>query len=220
MKEPRKKERKKEKILQVFFGSKIKYNQIINRSTLGAIFPNKISKSFSNGVKFKSNPKTLLPLFDRLDTGGDCETTMTESKLSFMAILCLLMWPPKACPIENSCPHIEHSCSLGFVVVVVVELTPLISLGFLWLALWPPRAWNDGNWRLQVLHSNTSLAKRFLIGSFALLLCAGNTKQLAFANISAISDPFAKPPFIAMMIEKQLSHVKMTLYLGFRISKV
>lgn len=81
----------KKKINNTSYGSKIKDNQVINRSTLGAIFPNKTSKSFSNGVKFKSNPKTLLLLFDLLNTGGDCETITAEFKLSFMAILCLLM---------------------------------------------------------------------------------------------------------------------------------
>lgn len=81
----------KKKINNTSYGSKIKDNQVINRSTLGTIFPNKASKSFSNGVKFKSNPKTLLLLFDLLNTGGDCETITAEFKLSFMAILCLLM---------------------------------------------------------------------------------------------------------------------------------
>ena len=53
-----------------------------------------------------------------------------------------------------------HSCVLGLVgepdwESELVPPSPAINRGFLWLARWPPRAWNDGNCRLQVLHSKT-----------------------------------------------------------------
>lgn len=70
--------------------------------------------------------------------------------------LCRRMWPPRACPIANSTPQMEHRCTLR----LDVERS---TLGRLWLVRWPPRAWNVGNWRLHVLHSNTpSAALTFL----------------------------------------------------------
>lgn len=101
--------------------------------------------------------------------------------------LCLLMCPPKACPDENSAPHMEHSWTLDLAVIVLLLLlyktvdnckvrvvlvgtqksswlllllwtSPCFSSApglenLLWLARWPPRAWNEGKHRLQVLHS-------------------------------------------------------------------
>ncbi|RZR81834.1 hypothetical protein BHM03_00008136 [Ensete ventricosum] len=65
--------------------------------------------------------------------------------------LCRRMWPPRACPIANSTPQMEHRCTLR----LDVERS---TLGRLWLVRWPPSAWNVGNWRLHVLHSNTPSA--------------------------------------------------------------
>lgn len=84
--------------------------------------------------------------------------------LSFKAVLCLLMWPPKAWPIANSRPQTEHSCVLGLGGEPCdwesrLPCSPPINLGFLWLARWPPSAWNDENCRLQVLHSKTRLGE-------------------------------------------------------------
>ncbi|KAL4283592.1 hypothetical protein GQ457_16G022970 [Hibiscus cannabinus] len=80
----------------------------MQRSTLGALFPNKALKSFSNGVKFKSKQTTLGLLFDLFNT-GTVETSGNTAKPSFMVTRCLLMWPPKACPMENTWPQMEHS---------------------------------------------------------------------------------------------------------------
>lgn len=131
-------------------------------STLGAILPNNNLKSFSKGVRFKSIHKTFTP-FDFFSTTGALETTgTTEENPVSMAALCRLIWPPKAWPIANSNPHMEHSCIFGLPTELrlpkLVSLlgSSLTNLGFLWLARWPPSAWNDVNLRLQVLHSNTS----------------------------------------------------------------
>lgn len=169
-------------------------------ATLGAIFPNKNFKSFSKGVKFKSNPKTLLLLFDLLST-GNLGKTGSAAKLSVMAARCFLMWPPKACPRANSRPQMEHSCIFGFVdklknlAASSFNFSP-INLGLLWLARWPPRAWNDGNVRLQVLHSKIPLFKCFL-GSFS-RLWESSIRHLAMSMLS----PFSLILFMAMLIER------------------
>lgn len=136
-------------------------------------------KSFSNGVRFRSRHKTLrLVVFFTTGTceegeegeeeEGSKETCRLSSRLKGAWLcLCLLMWPPRACPIANSRPQMEHSCVLGLVGEPCGDCEesrldpspPIINLGFLWLARWPPSAWNDGNCRLQVLHSKTRLGE-------------------------------------------------------------
>ena len=143
------------------------YQIIKVKSIWGAFFPNNNFKSFSKGVKFKSNSKhkTLL-LFDLLST-GTFESIVVVVNASFIIALCRLIWPPKACPIANSRPHIEHSCILGLLFPKFWDFFQSFcsspdNFGLLWLARWPPKAWNDGNWRLQVLHSKTSAREIFL----------------------------------------------------------
>lgn len=141
------------------------YQNIKRRSTLGAIFPNNSFKSFSRGVKFKSKHITLV-LVDRFSTGTFASILGMEDKPSFA--LCRLICPPRACPMANSRPHIEHSCILGRLFPEFWDLVRSlcswspITLGLLWLARWPPNAWNDWNWRLHVLHSKTSTREDFL----------------------------------------------------------
>jgi len=111
--------------------------------TFSAIFPNNNLKSFSNGVRFKSMHIPLL-LFDLFKT-GTCSTWLTEEKLWFMEALCLLMWPPSACPNENSCPQMVHSCILGLVIPKLRDIafglsSSPSSFDLLWLALCPPNA--------------------------------------------------------------------------------
>ena len=48
----------------------------------------------------------------------------------------------------NSTPQTEQRASLG------LRSPSPSSRGFLWLARWPPRAWNDGNTHSHVLHLN------------------------------------------------------------------
>ena len=134
----------------------------MQRSTLGALVPNKTCKSFSNGVKFKSKHTTLRQLFNLFNT-CTVETTGNGEKLSFMESLCLLICPPKAWPVENSWPQMEHSWVLGLVdklrnCACSFAFSP-INLGFLWLVRWPPNAWNDEKQRWQVLHLKTSLTE-------------------------------------------------------------
>jgi len=128
------------------------YNE---RCTVGALFPNSNFKSFSNGVRLRSNSKhiTLLLLLERFRIGALGITE--EESPSFMLPLCFLMCPPRAWPKENSCPQIEHSCALGFRPRLRSFASSPSSLGFLWLARWPPSAWNDENLRLHVLHWNS-----------------------------------------------------------------
>jgi hypothetical protein len=169
-----------------------------NQLYIGAAFPSlNNSISFSLGVKFKSKHKTLL-LLDFFTTG----TTCLWSELgglkgsaswfwSFKAALCLLIWPPKACPIANSSPQIEHSCVLGFAGDWDSKLpSPPINLGFLWLARWPPKAWNDGNFLLHVLHSKTRLGELLLMAwskegkEYDSLPLDRNTRQFAMVMLS------------------------------------
>jgi len=126
------------------------------RCTVGALFPNSNFKSFSNGVRFRSNSKhiTLLLLFERFRSGA---SAITEENPSFTASLCFLMCPPRAWPNENPRPQMEHSWVLGF----RSWLRSPSNLGFLWLARWPPSAWNDENLRLHVLHWNSCGVKLF-----------------------------------------------------------
>lgn len=128
------------------------YNE---RCTVGALFPNNNFKSFSNGVRFRSNSKliTLLLLFERFRSGAF--TITEEENASFMLPLCFLMCPPRAWPKENSIPQMEHSCVLGFRPRLRSLASSPSNLGFLWLARWPPSAWNDENLRLHVLHWNS-----------------------------------------------------------------
>ncbi|KAL4298254.1 hypothetical protein GQ457_12G009360 [Hibiscus cannabinus] len=80
----------------------------MQRSTLGALFPNKTCKSFSNGVKFKSKQTTLRLLLDLFNT-GTVDTSGNGEKLSSAATRCFLICPPKACPVENCWPQMEQS---------------------------------------------------------------------------------------------------------------
>lgn len=130
-------------------------------STLGALSPNNNFKSFCRGVKFKSKHKTLL-LFDLLRTGTFTTTLFIEESPWSTAILCFFMCPPSAWPKVNSLPQMEHSCFLGlFLNIRILHCSFTYSLGFLWLALWPPRAWNEENLRLHVIHSNSLGPKSF-----------------------------------------------------------
>ena len=139
------------------------WQQIKNQtkeSTFGAMFPNNNFKSFCSGVRFKSKHITLL-LLDLFRTGTFATTSFIEENPSlFMASLCLLMCPPSACPCENFLPQMEHSCILGLFPKLRALACSLSSFpstfGFLWLAVWPPSAWNEENLRLQVLHSNST----------------------------------------------------------------
>ena len=151
---------------------------------MGAGFSFRITKSFSKGVKFRSRHKARrLFIVDKpceeaklrglvaepceeVKLRGPCmfSVRFKGTWLSFKAVLCLLMWPPKAWPIANSRPQTEHSCVLGLVGEPCdwesrLPCSPPINLGFLWLARWPPSAWNDGNCRLHVLHSKTRLGE-------------------------------------------------------------
>lgn len=131
--------------------------------------------SFSDGVKFRSKHKILPPPFvfltrggwDRGGCGGDklllgwLVSRAWSSVNNVVVALCLLICPPSAWPIANSNPQILHSCVFGFDGDPCDEdpsefppSAPTIR-GFLWLARWPPSAWNDENWRLHVLHSKT-----------------------------------------------------------------
>lgn len=91
----------------------------------------RLRSSFSDGVKFKSKHKSNLL----------CLWTW---------VLCFLMWPPRACPIPNWIPQMGHGCVLLSFKGICEEESK--SLGLLWLALCPPRAWKEGNTLLQVLH--------------------------------------------------------------------
>lgn len=137
-------------------------------------FPSLIhSKLFSKGVKFRSRDKTFgLFVFFIASTWEEVRgrgvliwfwVRLKGAWFSVKVALCRLMWPPKACPMENSRPQIEHSWVLGLAgepCDCPSRLpSPAINLGFLWLARWPPSAWNDGNWRLHVLHSKTRLGE-------------------------------------------------------------
>ncbi|CAL5322444.1 unnamed protein product [Camellia sinensis] len=167
------------------------------------------SKPFSKGVKFKSKHTTLLVL-DFFTTGScccDCDEDKDSSVewLSLKAVvaaaaLCRLMWPPKACPMANSRPHIEHSWVLGLggeLWVIIFMSPPPINLGFLWLALWPPRAWNDGNWRLQVLHSKTRLGEVVVESEMLPVLRERSMRQLAMVVMlsSSPSLPLFMPKY-------------------------
>ena len=91
---------------------------------------------FSNGVKFKSKQKFNLSQWSFFDF------------LKMEKLLCFLMCPPRACPIENSSPQIGHGCIFGFMFGNLYMST----FGLLWLALWPPKAWKEENSLLHVLH--------------------------------------------------------------------
>lgn len=100
------------------------------------------------------------------------------------------MCPPKACPMANSRPHIEHSCDLGFVgtkLVPFVESPSVLSRGYLWLDRWPPSAWKDGYWRLHVFHSNTRLGELSYDDSLLVDPLKSNIKQLAMLDIAVSS---------------------------------
>ncbi|EOY18251.1 Uncharacterized protein TCM_042836 [Theobroma cacao] len=154
------------------------------------------SKSFSNGVKFKSKHKTLL-LFDFFTIGAIPTGSLDKLKgscwwlFSLKPALCLLICPPKACPIANSSPQMEHSCVLGLAGGwFSMPPSPSVNLGFLWLARWPPRAWNEGNCRLHVLHSKTRLG--ILLSMTCSYLfpppCERSIKQFARAKLFSTSD--------------------------------
>lgn len=131
---------------------------------LEAIFSINILRSFSKGVKFKSRGITLLILFD-LSRTGTMEATEKTVLLSslIISVRWRLIWPPSVWPIENSWSHSWHSCIFGLTARFKAKPTSWTSfvvvsasLILLWLALCPPRAWNEGNWRLHVLHWKTS----------------------------------------------------------------
>jgi len=122
---------------------------------------------FSYGVKFKSNNKgSFLAVLD-FDTSWlwigmtSCEET-----------LCFLMCPPKACPIWNTSPQMEHWCNFG--VPTEHEKFEDKRCNFLWLARWPPRAWKERNCLLQVLHLNSPFFRTLFLDG----LSSTNIKQL------------------------------------------
>ena len=127
--------------------------------------------SSSIGVKFKSKRKFNLSWasFDEFFK-MDNEEGLPHNKPSLIALLCFLMCPPKACPMANSSPQIGHGCILGCFMVGLFgnswchERSVTISFGFLWLALWPPRAWKEENLLLQVLHLKSPSSLPFDIG--------------------------------------------------------
>lgn len=177
-------------------------------STFGAIFPNNNFKSFSNGVKFKSISKHIILLLLDLFSTGIFEATTTssgtleENPRFMLEALCLLIWPPRACPMPNSRPQMGHWCAFGLFFVAIKLLPFLVSLcwswsidvlGLLWLALWPPRAWNDGNFRLQVLHSNTSF------GDEQFLNLVSMPHESSMRNFS-MSKPFIPNPTSSSLI--------------------
>lgn len=68
------------------------------------------------------------------------------------------MWPPRAWPMANSVPQMAHSWVLGWAGDAersACRASTAADWARLWLARCPPSAWNDGNCRLQVLHSKT-----------------------------------------------------------------
>ncbi|KAG0465167.1 hypothetical protein HPP92_019331 [Vanilla planifolia] len=118
-----------------------------------------ITKSFSIGVRFKSIHIRLLP---------SSPPFLSATPTAAAAARCRLMCPPSACPMPNSSPQMEHSCTLAFPSFASPSAGggPSVLI-FLWLARCPPSAWNDGNRLLQVLHSNILLpiAGRLVTGA-------------------------------------------------------
>lgn len=168
-------------------------------------------RSFSTGTKFKSKHNTLI-LLDFFITGTACtERRWSISKPWLMAALCLLMWPPSACPMANSSPHTGHPCVFGFAgeVGVLWNRSPAISLGFLWLARWPPRAWNDGNCRSHVLHTKARV-RGFLVTSIWPTLDR-SIKQLAMSMLSTWS-PSSLPLFICMNGKLRTKHDEVDIF--------
>ena len=72
------------------------------------------------------------------------------------------MWPPRACPIGFSKPHIGRRVFLVFLVTDPEESDDCSSVlllnSFLWLARLPHKYWNDENSSIQVLHRKTRLS--------------------------------------------------------------
>lgn len=182
--------------------------------TAGTTLPN--TNLFSEGVKFKSKHKTLL-LFDFFTIGaigGDSDNSGDGSRFWPAVVdadLCRLMWPPSACPIGNSRPQMVHSCVFGFggdASSWCRSSPAAVNLGFLWLARWPPSAWNDGNCLLHVLHSNT----RFVSPPPPpppLWLPDNSIKQLAMVCMSSRSDPSLILFIIILLLWEKLNRCLM-----------
>uniref|UniRef100_A0A0E0QVD7 Uncharacterized protein n=1 Tax=Oryza rufipogon TaxID=4529 RepID=A0A0E0QVD7_ORYRU len=64
--------------------------------------------------------------------------------------------------VENSTPHTAHSwtCALSFSAAAAAGSLSSFACSRVWLVMYPPSAWNDGNLLLHVLHSNTNSAAR------------------------------------------------------------
>ena len=153
------------------------------------VFPKRISRSFSKGVKFKSKDKTLLLLLHHFRTGMLWITgEMSSDGSTVMLDLCRLMWPPKACPVPKLWPHIVHSWAWvpSLVRYCFTTFWSTVSFGFLWLARWPPRAWNEENLLLHVLHSNRLLVSRsvywFTSTCLTMEVCDNIIRHLAMSS--------------------------------------
>lgn len=155
---------------RIWFSTKLISNQMKQLST--GVLRLSLRSSSSNGVKFKSKRKFNFwsPSFDDSFKMDNEEEGLPHNKPSLIAVLCFLMCPPKACPIANSSPQIGHGCILGCCFMVGFgnswwhERSVTMSFGFLWLALWPPRAWKEENLLLQVLHLKSPISLPFDIG--------------------------------------------------------
>ena len=116
----------------------------------------------------KSKHSTLFPLLDFFNVviieaaASGKKERVTNAPLASSSFLCFLMWPPRACPIGNSTPHIGQRCDLVVFVVFLLAMDPeesddcssllLLLTCLLWLARWPPKDWNDENSFIHVLH--------------------------------------------------------------------
>ncbi|WVZ68262.1 hypothetical protein U9M48_017221 [Paspalum notatum var. saurae] len=130
---------------------------------------------FSDGVRLRSRqiPPATSHAFSRA-CGGRATLLDGASASASASARCRRMCPPSAWPMANSSPQTGHSCTLGLAGCAGVGVGSSVGwrprqrsaaavccwcwsscLGRLWLARWPPSAWNVGNCRLHVLHSNT-----------------------------------------------------------------
>lgn len=166
--------------------------------------PNSDSFWYIGRARLKSKHRTLLLLFDFFKTGtaGGWAAASSLSVLLLAAwmllALCLLIWPPSACPMGNSIPQMEHWWFFGFggdwgnSNKFPADPT---SFGFLWLARWPPNAWNEEKFLLHVLHENKRPAREggSSWSSSPLPTLYSSIKHLAMSN-----SPSSLPLFIAI----------------------
>lgn len=140
-------------------------------------------RSFSYGPKFESKHKRSLSA--PLDVGTAWSWVIKPSFKE--ADLCFLMCPPRACPIPNSSPQMGHWC---FFCAIEHERFEAMSFSFLWLARWPPSAWNEWNFLLRVLHlKSPQLRTLSLDGVSVSPTLVSNIKQLAMPTSLSLSLP-------------------------------